>query len=136
MILVFGGSNQGKVKFVLDKYKITKDNIYTINDEKYLEVLDNIKNYKCVNHLERIVNALYSEAIELDKIINELLKALKEKIVIIEDVFSGVVPIEKEERLKREMAGTLAMLISKEAKIVYEVKVGIPMEIKNEDLCD
>lgn len=56
----------------------------------------------------------------------------KKKVVIATEIGSGVVPMEKEERAKRELAGRLNCLLAAQAETVVRVFCGLPMVLKGE----
>lgn len=133
MILILGGSNQGKLFFVKKNYKIEDKDIFTLGfDTTYNDLINT--NAKCIYHLERITNYLYDNMIRLDDIKEELINKFQDKIIICEDISNGVVPMDKDKRIKREMAGTINNIIASEAKTVIEIIVGMERILKNEDL--
>lgn len=52
------------------------------------------------------------------------------KVVITTEVGSGVVPIDAEERTKRELAGRLNCLLAERAETVVRVFCGLPLVLK------
>lgn len=52
------------------------------------------------------------------------------KIVIATEIGSGVVPIDAEERAKRELAGRLNCLLAERAETVIRVFCGLPLVLK------
>ena len=52
------------------------------------------------------------------------------KVVIATEVGSGVVPIDAEERAKRELAGRLNCLLAERAETVVRVFCGLPLVLK------
>ena len=66
----------------------------------------------------------------------ELLEVLlKKELVLCCEVGSGVIPLEKSDRVFREAAGRLCVKLAKEAKSVVRLVAGIPMVIKGEAPC-
>lgn len=64
---------------------------------------------------------------------DELYEALKDKeVVIVNEVGSGVIPVERNLRLGREAAGRLSVLLAKDAKTVVRMVCGIPCIIKGQ----
>lgn len=55
---------------------------------------------------------------------------LKKEVVIINEVGSGVIPAVKEDRIAREAAGRLGVLLAKEADTVIRMVCGIPVCLK------
>lgn len=103
MILVIGSRGAGKEDFV-----------------KSLGYSDD----QIQNHLEEIV---FADPDCTERIFDDL---LKKEVVICDEVGSGVIPTLREERVGREAAGRLCILLAKEADAVVRVVCGIPQVIK------
>ena len=127
MKLIFGGAFNGKLEFVLNEFNLTKDDVCFCKDEN----LDVAKKVICGLH------QFTYEALKNDKNPLEILKSkeefLKEKIIICDDLNSGIVPLEKLERKWREENGKCLQWISKKSSKVYRVFFGIETVIKNEE---
>lgn len=54
----------------------------------------------------------------------------KELVIIMNEVGSGVVPMDKDERLWRESVGRVSCIFSKRADRVYRLIAGIPQRLK------
>lgn len=106
MILVIGGRNQGKSKFVYE----------------------NFSDMNIINGFHEIIRSCLSKG----KSIKELLdRTLKEADVIVSDeIGCGIVPAEKFERMWREECGRALCIIAENAEKVYRVNAGIAMRIK------
>ncbi len=64
---------------------------------------------------------------------DELYEALKDKeVIIVNEVGSGVIPVERKLRLGREAAGRLSVLLAKRADTVVRMVCGIPSVIKGQ----
>lgn len=109
MILIIGGYASGKRKFAeknFGKLEIS-NNIY---DEKpvLFDLQDCDENYS-----EELISAL-----------------LNKKIVICNEIGSGIVPICEKERQKRENIGKITIELAKNATEVYRVFCGLGQKIK------
>ena len=58
------------------------------------------------------------------------IKLFKNKIIICDDISSGIVPLKKEDRVWREETGKCLQYLSKESSKVYRMFCGIPSVIK------
>lgn len=128
MILVVGGAYNGKLSFVQEQFNISKEDICFCNEE-------NIDFSKKV--IYKFHKYIYMQRISGNNPVDELHKIkekLKDKIIICDDISSGIVPLKKEERLWREDTGRCLQILSKEANMIYRVFCGIPTLIKNEEL--
>lgn len=54
----------------------------------------------------------------------------RQKVVIATEIGCGVVPIEKKERVRRELAGRLNCLLAERAEMVIRVFCGLPQVLK------
>ena len=128
MILVVGGAYNGKVSFVQEQFNISEEDICLCNDED-IDISKKV--------IYRFHKNIYMQRISGNNPVDELCKIkekLKDKIIICDDISSGIVPLKKEERLWREDTGRCLQILSKEANIIYRVFCGIPTLIKNEEL--
>ncbi len=114
MIIIIGGSNQGKKEFVKFNYQLSEDDILDVTNNY------NIDNYRVLYHFERVV--LYKKDLDMDK--------LKNKIIIFEDVFSSVVPVDSNLRKYREEAGHLLQILVAHADHVIRITAGIKETLK------
>ena len=63
---------------------------------------------------------------------DEKKELLKDKILICDEISSGIVPLKKEERLWREETGKVLQFLSKESEEVYRIFFGIGTRLKGE----
>ena len=123
MDLIIGGVYQGKTEYTIQKYHLAPHEIYSC-----AEVTDNLQvaegqivNARCVDHLE-----LY-----LLECIREGQKPLapsayrKDAVLICEDIFCGIVPVDPIERRWREETGRYLQKVSRQAARVVRVICGI-----------
>lgn len=114
MILVIGAAASGKRAFVETLGYTQEDIADAILDNK--PVLDNLQALVMIDP-EQALN---------------LFDALCEKeVVICDEVGSGVIPIDAQERAAREQCGRLCILLAKEATRVIRMVCGIPKIIKD-----
>ena len=65
------------------------------------------------------------------KNIKENINLFKDKIIISDEISSGIVPLKKEDRMWREETGRCLQYLSKESSCVYRVFCGISTIIKS-----
>ncbi len=127
MILVFGGSYQGKLDFIKNEFGIIEDEIYFCHiGEPFID-----ESKKVIYGLEKFILASIKE----NKSENEIIRYLNRfvdtnKILVCEDISQGIVPLEKEQRLWREVVGRSMVIFGKSAKKVYRVFCGLANEVK------
>lgn len=83
-----------------------------------------------IDHLERMVYALIDAGRDPVEYVKKNINLLRERIIIIEDISQGVVPIDTKERAWREANGRVMALLAKEAAFVTRVFCGIPQQLK------
>lgn len=126
MILYFGGAYNGKLDYVKNKYNLKEEDIFYCSKEN----IDFSK--KVISGLDKLIlfNALNGN--ESLKYIEENIESLKDKIIICDEISSGIVPIKKEERVWREEVGRVLRYLVLNSDEVYKIFFGIPKRLKSE----
>ena len=115
MVLIVGGEGSGKRSYAAALGYRQEDMADACLDERPV-----------VFHVEKMAFARPDGT-------EELYRALLEKeVVICNEVGSGVIPIDRGERLGREAAGRLCILLARKADAVVRMVCGIPAVIKGE----
>ncbi|MGL5415954.1 MAG: bifunctional adenosylcobinamide kinase/adenosylcobinamide-phosphate guanylyltransferase [Clostridium sp.] len=124
MKVYFGGAYNGKLNLTLEKYNLKKEDIFYCNDE-------NIDfNKKIISGLERMVlKRTLNNKESFNYIVNNI-DRFKDKIIIVDMISEGVVPIKKEERLWREETGKIMQYLIKKSDEVFRVFFGIEKRLK------
>lgn len=125
MVLVFGGAYNGKLDFVKEKFNVNEDDIFYCG----VNEIDFSKKVICGLHKFTYNNIL--KDISSLQYIKENINLFKDKIIISDEISSGIVPLKKEERMWREETGRCLQYVSKEASCVYRIFCGIPTIIKD-----
>lgn len=124
MVLVFGGAYNGKIDFVKEEFNINENDIFYCNENE----IDFSKKVICGLHKFTYNNI--RENIDSLEYIKENINLFKDKIIISDEISSGIVPLKKEDRLWREETGRCLQYLSKESSCVYRIFCGIPTIIK------
>ena len=126
MELYFGGAYQGKLDYVCGRKNIVKElcgnaedtmsNIYS-EDDKYIKnkICNNNKDGKCTDTL---IDTIYAGNPSI--------------IIICDEIGSGIVPLEKEDRIYRETVGRMLCRAVKKADRVERIACGIGQCLKGE----
>jgi len=109
MIFVTGPLFSGKKEYIKNNYHLSEEQFERL-------VIDNVQD---------MVTGATSE--NLDTLADKLSQY---EYVIATEVGGGVVPVDRDERLKREAAGRLAVLLAQRADKVIRVVCGIPQILK------
>ena len=124
MILIFGGSYNGKVKFAKEKFELMGKDIFYCRNE------DIDYNAKIICDLHIFVKKCVEKNIISTEIIKENIGKLRDKIIICDEINSGIVPIKEIDRKYREECGLLLQYLSNEANEVYRVFFGLGQKLK------
>lgn len=124
MVLIYGGSYNGKIEHVKKKFKLTYEDFYFCKGSK----LDLSKKVICGLHIF-IKNNLDEEGISLE-IIKEKIEDLREKIIICDEINSGIVPLDINDRIYREECGKVLQYLSIESDEVYRIFFGLEERLK------
>lgn len=125
MILIFGGAHQGKREFVAKKYGYDIDDMYDCEKTGLIgfdkPVIINLEAYvlAAINRGENPVSYIAANRGELS-----------DKIVIVTDIGSGIVPLAKEQRLWRDNVGKVLQILSREARDVFRIFCGLGERLK------
>ncbi|CUU46593.1 bifunctional adenosylcobinamide kinase/adenosylcobinamide-phosphate guanylyltransferase [Clostridium beijerinckii] len=125
MKLIFGGAYNGKLDYVKEKYKVSNEQIFFCRDEN----IEYNKEVICGLHI--FVKACVSNKLNPIEVLKDKMDLLENKIIICDEINSGIVPIEKFDRIWREETGRLLQFLAKHSSHVYRIFFGIEEELKN-----
>ena len=120
MILIIGGAYQGKLDFAKDAFGITDSDVHICGSGE----IDFSK--RCICKIEEFTvhntdPIGYFEAHRDD---------WQDSILILQDIFCGVVPMGAENRAWRQRTGRLAQYLCKEATRVSRIFCGLEQRLK------
>ena len=124
MVLIFGGAYNGKLEFVKKEYDINNEDIFFCTDQH----LRFDKKVLCGLHI-------FTKYCVLNKInsvefLENNINFLKDKIIICDEINSGIVPMEKLDRVWREETGRVLQFLTKHSSSVYRIFFGLQEELK------
>ena len=124
MILIFGGAYNGKLEFVKEKY--------TLNDEDIFFCTNESLNFekKVLSGLHLFTKSCVFNNISSLEILEKNIHVLKDKIIICDEINSGIVPMEKLDRAWREETGRALQFLAKHSSSVYRIFFGLQEELK------
>ncbi|MGL5381630.1 bifunctional adenosylcobinamide kinase/adenosylcobinamide-phosphate guanylyltransferase [Clostridium sp.] len=126
MEIYFGGAYNGKLEYVKKEFKLSDEEIFHCTKGE----IDFSK--KVINGIDKLIYSNSVEGKESLSYFKSNLESLKDKIIICDEISSGIVPLKKEERFWREETGRILQLLSKNSEKVTRIFFGIPTVIKNE----
>lgn len=130
MELYIGGYSQGKLGYVMSQHNSAKvfDNI-----EDFMNAGANSNCGRILNGLHLIIKRLLDggcNADEIERKIMQLADDTPDAIIICNEIGCGIVPLDKAERLYRELTGGILVKLASKAEKVVRITCGIPQRIK------
>ena len=124
MRLIIGGAYQGKLEFA-SKYNITKDDVIDYSKDD----VDKFDKH-CLYHFELWVKKMIELGRDPLKYLDDNEYQFVDKVIIVEDIFCGLVPVDGDLRDYRESLGRVVQKIAKNAISVERVVAGLGQRIK------
>ena len=120
MILIIGGAYQGKLDFAKEAFGVSDADVYTCGDGEIAF------SKRCIYQIEEFTAHCddpigYFEAHRAQ---------WQDSILILQDIFCGVVPLGAENRAWRQNTGRLAQYLSREATQVSRIFCGLEQRLK------
>lgn len=123
-ILIVGGACQGKREYAQKAFGLNEREILPWNEEREAA--------SCIADLHLRVRACLEKGLAQQEVLEKLLPFCRGKIVLCDDIFCGVVPLDALERQWREVTGRLLCRLAQEADTVIRMQCGLPQAIKGE----
>ena len=120
MILIIGGAYQGKLDFAREAFGITDEDVFICGTGE----IDFSK--RCIYKIEEFTDT-HPDPISYFKMHRE---AWQDSVLILQDIFCGVVPMGAENRAWRQKTGRLAQYLSREAEQVSRIFCGLEQRLK------
>ena len=118
MDLIIGGAYQGKLDYAKEKYGLSENDVFDCSEDRDLDT-----SKRCIYHYEKYLMYCY------EKGVSPLLK-LEGRIVIADDIFCGVVPVDAKIRAWREYCGRSLAALTRKADSVTRIFCGLPQVLK------
>lgn len=125
MILIIGGAYQGKRTLAKKKYGLSDGDIFTCTEETGAAF-----GARCIDRIEEFTLWCVKNGEDATEIFKAHRPEWEDNVLICQDIFCGVVPIDAEMRAWREMTGRLCAYLSGEAKSVSRVFCGLEQKLK------
>lgn len=127
MKLVIGGYAQGKLQYVLQKYRLKEDAVWdaALPDEKEM-----LTGTTVINHFHRWVRNSLSDGGCPEEKAKSFVNRCEDCIIICDEIGNGIVPMESFEREYRERTGRILIQLAQKAEEVERVICGIGQKIK------
>ena len=120
MILIIGGAYQGKLDFAKEAFGITDSDVHTCG----VGEIDFSK--RCIYKIEEFT----AHCDDPIRYFHAHREQWQDSILILQDIFCGVVPMGAENRVWRQKTGRLSQYLSKEATQVSRIFCGLEQRLK------
>lgn len=124
MKLVFGGAYQGKLTWAREAYGLAQDRCFDCREGLPQSSMD------CLHHLEEFTYVCAKEGLDAVQEMEKRRALWQDAVLILRDIGSGVVPMDKTERAWREENGKLLRHLAKEAERVSRIFCGLEERLK------
>lgn len=131
MILIVGGSCQGKAEFA--RSLLRKRGYEEASSGKEADGMTDSWQQAfektCLLNLHGFLRQVLEAGQDMDGFIRQILNAMPEAVTM-DEVGCGIVPVEKRDRDYREAVGRAGQSLAAEAAEVYRMVCGVPVRIK------
>ena len=127
MDFIIGGADQGKCKYVFEKYQICEKDVFYGDSSPYEALPEKM----VIKDFHLLMRRFLEDGYSVEKILHTLENA-QHSVIITDEVGCGIVPVDPFERKYRETTGRICCVLAKRAEKVVRVMCGIPTVIKNE----
>lgn len=127
MILIIGGAYQGKLEFALEKFGLRENDVFDCNEQ-----YDKINtDKKIVDNIDKLILKLVYQGKNEQEILMQIDDVVANAMIVVyTDPSQGIVPLKKEDRDFREIAGRIMTRLSAKSQEVYRVFCGLPLRLK------
>lgn len=124
MKLIIGGAYQGKREFAKKAFSLREEDIFTCQGVQ----LD--FSAPCIDHVEVFTLACVRSGLVPLAIFQQNRERWAGSILICQDIFCGVVPMDADHRQWRNATGQLCQYLSREAEQVSRIFCGLEQRLK------
>ena len=125
MILITGGAYQGKTAYAQAHISHTFTNGESCG-------FDEAKAAKVLTNYHALIRRLTESGIDAEAFTAAFCKANPGCVVLLDEVGSGIIPMEKSERMWREAVGRAGCILAENARTVIRLVCGIPIVLKGD----
>ena len=130
MELYIGGFAQGKLDYVKTQYPSAK--VFE-NLEDFMDAGASSNCGRILNGLHLIIKQMLAGGIKADEVERRIMPLAENSqymAIICNEIGCGIVPLDKDERLYRELTGRILVKLASKADKVVRITCGIPQRIK------
>ena len=119
MDFITGGAYQGTLDFAREQFALRDDEIFTCAEDSEPDW-----SMRCIVHMERYVYYCLKNGALPE------MRCRADAVLLGDDIFCGVVPIDPEQRAWREECGRFYGQLSRRAETVTRLFCGLPLRLK------
>ena len=125
MILITGGAYQGKTAYAQAHFP------YTVTDGAGCG-FDESKSAKILTNYHILIRRLTESGIDAEDFTAALCRENSACVVVLDEIGSGIIPMDKAERMWRESVGRAGCMLAEQSHTVIRLVCGIPTALKGE----
>lgn len=127
MILITGGAFQGKKTYATETFSLKEEDFADGKNCPW----DAVYKAKGILHFHEYIRRCLEAERDVSVLAEEIFHQNSEIVIVVNELGSGVVPVDAFDREYRETVGRICCALAKEAKEVHRVVCGIGMVIKH-----
>ena len=128
MILITGGAFQGKKAYAMETFSLDESMMADGESCSW----EDIYKARGIFHFHSYIRRALEEGRELKTLAEDLTLRNPEAVIVVNELGSGVVPIDAFDRNYRETTGRICCELAQKAREVHRVVCGIGMVIKHD----
>lgn len=127
MILVTGGAFQGKKTYATETFSLKEEDFADGKNCRW----DAIYKAKGIFHFHEYIRRCLEAGRDVSTLAEEIFRQNSGIVIVVNELGSGVVPVDAFDREYRETVGRICCALAKKAEEVHRVVCGIGMVIKH-----
>ena len=126
MILIIGGSYQGKLDFAKSRFGLSDADVFACDDR----IVDIDFTRRCIAYADRFALGCVRRDIEPADVFRVREAQWQDAVIVVTDISGGVVPMDATLRAWREACGRMNAYLAGQAEEVWRLFCGIPQRLK------
>lgn len=125
MVLIIGGAHQGKLDFARKRFALAEYDIHICKPGQPIDL-----SRRCLAYLDQSILGRVQCGADPMALLEDLLQAPARRILIVNDVTGGIVPVDPVMRAWREAVGRMNQRLAQRADEVWRLFCGLPERLK------
>ena len=128
MILITGGAYQGKKNYAFRTFGCSENSVA----DGLVCSINDILSAECITNYHIFVKRMLEDNADIISVTKQLCTENFNAVVIMNEIGCGIVPLEKKDRIWREMTGKCGCIIAENSERVIRMINSVPVIIKGE----